>query len=140
WTVGYSPDLVVGVWTGNTNNAPMKNVSGSTGAGWIWRDVMLHTHEKLGIPPRPFEVPGEIEMRNVCGRMDLAVRGQEPKCWLGPQVAQPRPGAGPAPGRPGQPGQPGQPPTAQPGQPQAQPAGLPPGQQPAAAPPQPRRR
>ncbi|MBI3965975.1 MAG: transglycosylase domain-containing protein [Chloroflexi bacterium] len=114
WTVGYSPDLVVGVWTGNTNNAPMKNVSGSTGAGWIWRNVMIEVSKSLGIAPRGFDVPSEVETRNVCGRQDLAVRGQEARCWLGPQSAQPRPGA--APGQPNQ------------SQPPDQPApGLPPG-------------
>ncbi|WP_060687649.1 transglycosylase domain-containing protein [Ardenticatena maritima] len=40
WTVGYTPELVVGVWVGNTDNSSMRNVSGVDGAGPIWRDVM----------------------------------------------------------------------------------------------------
>nr|WP_290668448.1 transglycosylase domain-containing protein [Ardenticatena sp.] len=40
WTVGYTPELVVGVWVGNTDNTPMRNVSGVDGAGPIWRDIM----------------------------------------------------------------------------------------------------
>ena len=40
WTIGYTPDLVVGVWAGNTNYEPMRDVSGVTGAAPIWHDFM----------------------------------------------------------------------------------------------------
>ena len=40
WTVGYSPDLVAGVWVGNADNTPMKKVTGSTGAAPIWHNFM----------------------------------------------------------------------------------------------------
>ncbi len=40
WTVGYTPDLVVGVWVGNADNRPMERVSGVAGAGPIWHDFM----------------------------------------------------------------------------------------------------
>jgi membrane carboxypeptidase/penicillin-binding protein PbpC len=40
WTVGYTPDLVVGVWAGNADNEPMHHVSGVVGAAPIWHDVM----------------------------------------------------------------------------------------------------
>lgn len=40
WTVGYTPELVVGVWVGNAENRPMAHVSGSAGAGSIWHDSM----------------------------------------------------------------------------------------------------
>lgn len=40
WTIGYTPQLVVGVWVGNTNDRPMKNVFGARGAGHIWHDFM----------------------------------------------------------------------------------------------------
>lgn len=41
WTVGYSPRFTVGVWVGNFDGSPMENVSGVTGAGPLFRDVML---------------------------------------------------------------------------------------------------
>jgi len=43
WTVGYSKDLVVGVWVGNNDNSPMnKNLaSGISGAAPIWRRIFL---------------------------------------------------------------------------------------------------
>ena len=40
WVVGYTPDLVTGVWVGNSNNSPMKDVLGVAGAGQIWHDFM----------------------------------------------------------------------------------------------------
>jgi len=40
WTVGYTGDFAVGVWIGSVKNTPMNKVSGSTGAGMIWHDVM----------------------------------------------------------------------------------------------------
>jgi membrane carboxypeptidase/penicillin-binding protein PbpC len=40
WVVGYTGDFVVGVWIGNTENEPLKQVSGQSGAGAVWHDVM----------------------------------------------------------------------------------------------------
>ena len=40
WTIGYTPDVVVGVWVGNANNEKMNDVIGITGAGPIWHSVM----------------------------------------------------------------------------------------------------
>lgn len=38
--VGFAGDLVVGVWVGNDDNAPMKGVLGSTLPAEMWRDFM----------------------------------------------------------------------------------------------------
>ncbi len=40
WTVGYTPQLVAGVWAGNADNEPMLGVSGISGAAPIWHDFM----------------------------------------------------------------------------------------------------
>jgi penicillin-binding protein 1C len=40
WVVGYTGDFVVGVWIGNTENEPLKQVTGQSGAGAVWHDVM----------------------------------------------------------------------------------------------------
>jgi membrane carboxypeptidase/penicillin-binding protein PbpC len=69
WTVGYTPDVVVGVWAGNANNEPMAHVSGVTGAAPIWHDVM----EALlkGRPVRAFvEPPGMVQVE-VCADSGL---------------------------------------------------------------------
>lgn len=40
WTLGYTPDFLVGVWIGNSDDAPMWQVSGQSGAGKIWQEAM----------------------------------------------------------------------------------------------------
>jgi penicillin-binding protein 1C len=40
WTVGYTPQIVTGVWVGNNDNTPMEGLSSSRGAGPIWHNVM----------------------------------------------------------------------------------------------------
>jgi penicillin-binding protein 1C len=45
WTVGYSSELVVGVWCGNLDGRPAGEVSGAVGAAPIWREVMLVAHD-----------------------------------------------------------------------------------------------
>ena len=41
WTVGFTPQVTVAVWVGNFDGSPMGKVSGITGAGPIFRDVMI---------------------------------------------------------------------------------------------------
>jgi membrane carboxypeptidase/penicillin-binding protein PbpC len=41
WTLGFTPEIAVGVWVGNADGSSMHDVSGVDGAGPIWRDVML---------------------------------------------------------------------------------------------------
>jgi membrane peptidoglycan carboxypeptidase len=40
WTVGYTANVVIGVWVGNNNGDPMNSVSGLTGAAPVWNAVM----------------------------------------------------------------------------------------------------
>lgn len=40
WFMGYTPDLVTGVWVGNDNNQPMKKVTGGTLPAPIWAGFM----------------------------------------------------------------------------------------------------
>ncbi len=59
WTMGYTPDLVAGVWVGNADNSEMKNVPGSRGAGPIWHNFMERALE--GTPKSQFPRPDGIE-------------------------------------------------------------------------------
>ncbi|MCS7259433.1 MAG: penicillin-binding protein 1C [Anaerolineae bacterium] len=40
WTIGYTPDVVVGVWVGNADNHPTRGLSGLDGAAPIWHAIM----------------------------------------------------------------------------------------------------
>ncbi len=64
WTVGYTPDLVAGVWVGNSDNSPMVNLPGSAGAGPIWHNFMEAAHD--GLPVRDFVRPPGIVEHEVC--------------------------------------------------------------------------
>jgi penicillin-binding protein 1C len=64
WTVGYTPRYTVGVWVGNFEGEPMHNVSGISGSGPIFRDVMLllqAREEAVGFPE-----PEGIVRADVC--------------------------------------------------------------------------
>jgi penicillin-binding protein 1C len=45
WTIGYTPDVTVGVWVGNFDRTPLRGSSGVTGAGPIFHAVMLAAQE-----------------------------------------------------------------------------------------------
>jgi penicillin-binding protein 1A len=51
WFIGYTADLVAGVWLGNDDNTPMKRVTGGTLPAKTWRSFMLAATG--GHPVRP---------------------------------------------------------------------------------------
>ena len=51
WFLGFTADLVAGVWMGNDNGKPMKNVTGGGLPARLWRDFMAPAH--AGLSPRP---------------------------------------------------------------------------------------
>lgn len=89
WTVGFTPDYVIGTWVGNNDNTPMRNVaSGITGASPIWAII---TKKLLGNSPNtPFNQPTSIIRVPICkltGTLpcencptiyEFFIRGQEP--------------------------------------------------------------
>src|SRR5690606_32105917 len=48
--VGYAGDLVVGVWVGNDDNTPLRNMTGGGVPARIWRDFM---QQAIGVEARP---------------------------------------------------------------------------------------
>ena len=64
WTIGYTPDLLVGVWVGNSGYEAMHNVTGLTGAAPIWHEVMRGLLQ--GRPDQPFTRPDGLTQVEVC--------------------------------------------------------------------------
>jgi penicillin-binding protein 1C len=64
YTVGFTPDVTVGVWVGNFDGSPMEGVSGVSGAGPLFHDAM--TAAARGRPARDFARPAGIEEAEVC--------------------------------------------------------------------------
>ncbi len=91
WFIGFTPQLVTGVWVGNDDTAPMKKVSGASLPASIWRQYMAEAMK--GIPV------AEIPNQNNAG----ILQGLLP--WFYPQQT-PAPGNAAQPPRQPQPGQP----------------------------------
>jgi membrane carboxypeptidase/penicillin-binding protein PbpC len=64
WAVGYTPDITIGVWVGNSDGQPMQEIAGSNGAGLIWRDLMTLYDD--GRPIRQFDRPDGIDETPIC--------------------------------------------------------------------------
>lgn len=84
WTVGYTPDAVVGVWVGNADYTPMQNTTGLTGAAPIWSQVMQAAEQGLtGGNPTAFVRPAGVVEKVIC-----AVSGTEPSEWCPSQRSE----------------------------------------------------
>jgi len=87
WTVGYTPYLAVGVWVGNSDNRPMRELPGLRGAAPIWHDFMegvfadeaLQEVLKVGGQPLPWDFPRPegLEEAEIC---DLSSLDYGPEC------------------------------------------------------------
>ncbi|MBF2005694.1 MAG: penicillin-binding protein 1C [Chlorogloeopsis fritschii C42_A2020_084] len=64
WTVGFTTDYTVATWVGNFDGAPMRQVSGVTGAAPLWNRIMLHLHEHK--EPATFSLPEGMVQLPIC--------------------------------------------------------------------------
>ncbi|MGA9520760.1 MAG: penicillin-binding protein 1C [Myxococcaceae bacterium] len=64
WTVGYTRERTVAVWAGNFDGSPMQGVSGISGAGPIFREVILHAMR--GMAPAPLVPSKLLERARIC--------------------------------------------------------------------------
>ncbi len=91
WCVGFTSRYTVGVWVGNFSGAPMRDVSGVTGAAPIWRDLIhwLHATER-SLPPR---APPGVQRQTVA--FDPPVEAERSEWFLrGTETASMRANAG----------------------------------------------
>jgi penicillin-binding protein 1C len=72
WTIGYTPQIVTGVWVGNNDNTPMEGVSSSRGAAPIWHNIMERIYNEgyaerlLGELVEAFPQPTGMTRMEVC--------------------------------------------------------------------------
>src|SRR5690606_41002649 len=74
WFVGYTANLVTGVWFGNDNSKPTK-ATGSSIPARAWKEFMAEAHK--GISPR--ELPGNWQPRH-----EILQVSSEPQSTGGP--------------------------------------------------------
>lgn len=83
WTDGYTPDLAVVIWVGNTDGTPMKETEGVLSAGYIWHSFMPAALDYLHIPKRDFKIPPGVVHGSVCGHEDWYIQDIPPICTVG---------------------------------------------------------
>ncbi|MGL4230384.1 MAG: penicillin-binding protein 1C [Casimicrobium sp.] len=87
WAIGFNTRVTVGVWVGNAQGLPMHNVTGVSGAGPIWADVIEAAAQRFGAGAAP-KAPSALVKRRIeftsgqarieAGRDEYFVRGTEP--------------------------------------------------------------
>jgi 1A family penicillin-binding protein len=78
WTDGYTTNLAIVVWVGNTDGHPMNQALSTMTAGKIWPAAMEASFAYFSLPVEDFSRPGGLVERQVCG--DTALRPGEQPC------------------------------------------------------------
>jgi penicillin-binding protein 1A len=69
WFVGYTGNLVAGVWFGNDDHTSTDNMTGGTLPAMAWKEVMAFAHQNLEIRPMPGLSPdGNVPVAFASGR------------------------------------------------------------------------
>lgn len=75
WTVGYTRNVAVGVWTGNSDNTQMNHISGLEGAAPIWNSVITGIYANPSLVSKlntsqptdgHLQSPGGVSQRQIC--------------------------------------------------------------------------
>ena len=71
WTVGYTPQLSVGVWLGNADQSAMSRLTAANGPAPIWNAVLQYAHLQQGLPPADWQQPSSVVETAVCALSGL---------------------------------------------------------------------
>ena len=77
--IGFTPDVVTGVWVGNDDNSRMGELTGGTVPAKIWRDVMLVATAPYGISD--FEYPEIILNPFKASSVSIIPQSEAKKAW-----------------------------------------------------------
>ncbi len=76
--LGYTLNLVVGVWVGNADYSPMQGTTGLSGAGPIWRNFIERAYDEvLNWPTHDFIRPDGIVERKICVETGLPIQAED---------------------------------------------------------------
>ena len=90
WFMGFTSDLVVGVYVGFDDNRSLgEHETGAVAALPIWIDFMQHAYAKK--PPRDFNVPRDATFAYVRGIQEAFKPGTEPHYSASPDDEGPKP-------------------------------------------------
>ncbi len=86
WTVGYTPQLAIGVWVGRDDGGEIAlDMFALTGAAPVWRAVMDYLNARDILPITDWQQPSDIVIRNVCqlsGLLPTQACPQRPEVFL----------------------------------------------------------
>lgn len=75
WFVGYTPDLVTGVWAGNDNNDSMNYLAGGSMATRLWKGFMSKAHEGWPVHDLEMGAPAYVPQEDI---YDVPSDGERP--------------------------------------------------------------
>ena len=84
WFVGYTGNLVTGVWFGNDDHTSMKEMTGGTLPAMAWKEVMAFAHQNLEIRPIPGLPESATAVAFASGRAPTSVQNAQSNA---PQLA-----------------------------------------------------
>lgn len=87
WAVGYTPQLVVGTWFGNSDNTPMQRIYSTTVSWNVWRDFTALAHDYIKAPVTQFVRPPNVVDRTVCAPSGLVATEACPQNQRRPALA-----------------------------------------------------
>jgi len=102
WAFGYTPDAVVAIWAGNSDNTPITNILSTSISFRAMRDAMIKLY--AGAKQTPFVPPPGLVRSNACRRTSIAIgcspdlvlardfRGQAAAAPASPEQEAPPPG------------------------------------------------
>ncbi|MEM9751198.1 MAG: hypothetical protein AAF869_09645, partial [Pseudomonadota bacterium] len=88
WFVGYTPQLIAGVWVGNDDHSPMEEVTGGDLPAEIWRLFMLSALSGQPVRGLPGAYPAvdmekEEQLRAVYAELEASFERARRKKWRG---------------------------------------------------------
>jgi 1A family penicillin-binding protein len=77
WFIGFTPEIIVGVWVGNDDNSPMDNVTGGTIPASIWHDFVTQAARSLAARSRPGDTAAAVSLASNRSAVNAAPTGAE---------------------------------------------------------------
>ena len=89
WTVGYTPEVVVGVWIGNNDNAPMQELPGSLGAGFIFNRMMTYLLTEYDMQGKQVMPSNIVAKPCYAGKIEYFISGTEKNSYCYKTIIKP---------------------------------------------------